>query len=150
VERGGKKWIAVQASRGEACIQASFTGWNLVLEGFLGGLVTGFGMCFGMCCFGKSLRFGQMTFLWLQSYRLQGLLGSYIWEIYDHYLRITGNNPSDPIQVESLKFSNCKIFSGKRHDPSCWLIFSMPGIYFCSFLSYFCTKHISVIGFLIE
>jgi hypothetical protein len=36
-ERSGKTWITVHASREEACIQASFTGWNLVLESFLGG-----------------------------------------------------------------------------------------------------------------
>jgi hypothetical protein len=39
-ERGGKTWIAVQASsREEACIQASFTSWNLVLEGVLEGFL---------------------------------------------------------------------------------------------------------------
>jgi hypothetical protein len=80
-ERGEKTWIAVQASRGKACIQASFTSWNLVLEGFLGGLVPGFGMFgfgmfgFGMFCFGNILRFGRTRFSWLQSYRLQGRLG---------------------------------------------------------------------------
>jgi hypothetical protein len=73
-ERGGKMWIAIQANRGEAYIQASFIGWNLVLEGFCageGGLVTSF----GMFCFGKTLTFGRTTFSWLQGYRLTRRLG---------------------------------------------------------------------------
>jgi hypothetical protein len=70
-ERSGKTWIMVEASRGEACIQASFTGWNLVLEGFIRGLVTGF----GMFCFGKTLRLGRMTFSWLRGYRITRRLG---------------------------------------------------------------------------
>jgi hypothetical protein len=70
-ERGGKTWIAVQASRRKACIQVPFTGWNLVLEGFLGGLVTGF----GIFCLGKTLTFGRTTFSWLRGYRLTRRLG---------------------------------------------------------------------------
>jgi hypothetical protein len=70
-ERSGKTWIVVQASMGEACIQASFIGWNLVLESFLGGLVIGF----QMFCFGKALRFGRTTFSWLWGYKLTRQLG---------------------------------------------------------------------------
>jgi hypothetical protein len=81
-ERGGKTWIAVQANRRKAYIQASFIGWNLILEGFLGGLVTGF----GMFCFGKTLSFGRTTFSWLQVTGLQDDWGcSYIGENHAHH-----------------------------------------------------------------
>jgi hypothetical protein len=43
----------------------------MVLEGFLGGLVTGF----GISCFGKTLKFERTRFSWLGNYRLIGQLG---------------------------------------------------------------------------
>jgi hypothetical protein len=85
-------WIAIQANRGEAYIQASVIGWNLVLEGFLGGLVTGF----GMFCFRKTLRFGKTTFSWLCDYRLTRRLGmllcSLVWGWSCSYASLSYNS----------------------------------------------------------
>jgi hypothetical protein len=89
-----KKWKDVNCSSSQHGSQASFIGWNLVLESFLEGLVTGF----QMFCFGKALRFGRTTFSWLQGYKLTRRLGMLLHPKIEVYKR----------NINAFKFSLVK------------------------------------------
>jgi hypothetical protein len=103
--KSGKRWKDMNCGSSEQ----GRIGWNLVLEGFLGGLVTGF----GMFCFGKTLRFGRMTFSWLWGYRLTRRLGMLLVS-EEHTEGISCNNWDSVLRIGESKHYAFIVFESSQ------------------------------------